>query len=246
MKPGNVVTVTVYKLDITDCDINMRRCNLNRGMPTDPRPPDVIALAAVGATILIHLAIKAISDQPSVAFIAGACVFWVVFVAIRALQDKTVFGDWGFRTENLWPTAAACAALFCIGTAAMGLYATRQGSLTFPLHTLALFLIYPIWGLIQQFLALGIVVGNLERIIALGRRPLLLIVGTAVLFGFIHVYDWRLAAATFVFQLAAVPIYVRFRNLWPIGIAQGWLGALFYLWVLHEDLWMETLGRHSK
>ncbi len=207
---------------------------------------DRIALTAVGATIAIHLAIKGVSDQPSGPFIAGACLFWVAFVAIRARQDRNAFREWGFRKENLWSTAAACAVLFCVGAAAMALYAAIRGGLTFPIHTLALFLIYPIWGLIQQFLVLGIVVRNLERVVALGRRPWLIVVGTALLFGLIHVYDWRLAAATCVFELAAIPIYMRYCNLWPIGIVQGWLGALFYVWVLHEDLWRETLGRSSQ
>ncbi len=72
--------------------------------------------------------------------------------------------------------------------------------------------------------------------------PLTIITGSAVLFGLIHIYDWRLAVATFLFELAAIPLYLRYRNLWPLGILQGWLGVLFYLWVLHEDLWMETLG----
>ena len=209
---------------------------------TDSRPVDWLALTAAGATIASHLAIKAVSDQPSVPFIAGACLFWSGFVALRARRDRNVFRDWGFRAENLWPTAAACAALFCVGATAMGLLAAHQGTVSFPFHALALFLIYPIWGVIQQFLALGIVVSNLERIAVLRRMPLTVIVGCSALFGLIHIYDWRLAAATFLFELAAIPIYLRYRNLWPLGILQGWLGALFYLWVLHEDLWSETLG----
>jgi hypothetical protein len=210
--------------------------------PINARPPDVVALTSAGVTIAIHLAIKAASDRPSVPFIAGACLFWAVFVAVRAWRDKNVFRDWGFRSGNFLPTAAACAALFCIGATAMGLLAARQGTLAFPFHALALFLNYPIWGVVQQFLALGIVVGNLERIPVLRRMPLTIIAGSAVLFSLIHIYDWRLAAATFLFELAAIPLYLRYRNLWPLGILQGWLGVLFYLWVLHEDLWTETFG----
>jgi hypothetical protein len=211
-------------------------------LPNDARPADKVALAAIGATVAIHLAIRVTSDRPSAAFIAGACLFWIGFVAVRVRQDPGVFRDWGFRTENLWRSSAACLALFCIGAAAMALFAASQGSFTFPIHTLALFLVYPIWGLIQQFLSLGIVVTNLIRIPALRRRPLAVVLGAAVLFGLIHTYDWRLAAATFLLELAVIPIYLRFHNLWPIGILQGWLGALFYLWILHEDLWAETLG----
>jgi uncharacterized protein len=205
--------------------------------------PDMLALGAIALTIALHLVIKLESDKPSVPFIAGASLFWAFYVIVRAGQDKNAFREWGFRSQNLMPTAAASAVLFCIGAVGMAMIAEAQGSISFPLHTLVLFLLYPIWGVIQQFLALGIVVSNLERIDASRRMRPVIMVGSAVLFGLIHVYNWRLAAATILFELTVIPIYLRFRNLWPLGILHGWLGALFYLWILHEDLWVETLGR---
>jgi uncharacterized protein len=207
------------------------------------RDPDVSALVATAATIAAHLAVKVVNDKPSVVFIVVACLFWTVFVIVRARQDRSIFAEWGFRADNLLPAIAAAAPLFCIGAVGLALIAAYQGDLHFPLHTLALFLVYPIWGVIQQCLALGIVVSNLERIRGLEKRQLAIIVLSAVLFGLIHIYDWRLAAGTFLFELAAIPLYMRFRNLWPLGVVQGWLGALFYLWVLHEDLWVETFRR---
>ena len=209
----------------------------------DRQQPDWGAITGVALTIATHIAIKLVSDKPSVPFIAGASAFWFGFVLVRARQNKQAFRNWGFRADNLWPASAAAGIVFVAGLLALGGYAKSEGSLDFPLHTLVLFLIYPIWGVIQQFLALGIFFNNLEQIDVLRRRRLLLVVGTAAIFGLIHFYDWRLAAATFAFELIAIPLYQRFRNLWPLGILQGWLGALFYLWVLHEDLWLETLRR---
>jgi hypothetical protein len=205
--------------------------------------PDVLALAATALTLALHLIIKLATDKPSLAFIAGASLFWAIFVVVRARQDKNVFRKWGFRSQNLLPAAAASAGLFCIGAVAMGMIAGYQGQLDLPPHAFFLFLLYPIWGVIQQFLALGIVVGNLERIDPSRRMRPLIVLGGAILFGLIHIYNWRLAAATFVFELAVIPLYLRFRNLWPLGILQGWLGALFYLWILHEDVWRDTVGR---
>jgi uncharacterized protein len=205
--------------------------------------PDVLALAAVVLTIAVHLGIKYASDKPSVPFIAGASLFWALFVIVRARQDKNAFQQWGFRRQNLMPAAAASAVLLCVGVIAMAMMAAYQRNLDFPPHTLVLFLVYPIWGVIQQFLALGIVVSNLERVDSSHRLRPLIVFGSAALFGLIHVYDWRLAAATFVFELTVIPLYLKYHNLWPLGILQGWLGALFYLWILREDLWVETLGR---
>jgi hypothetical protein len=206
----------------------------------EAKRPDWVALAAVLLTIAAHIVIKLVSDKPSGVFIGGASVFWIGFVAVRARQDGTIFRQWGFRSQNLLPTAAASVAIFCLSAAVMALFACEKGNLHFPLHTLILFAIYPIWGLVQQFLALGIVVGNLERISDIARARPAIALGTAALFASLHFYDWRLAAATFAFELNVIPLYMRYNNLWPIGLLQGWLGALFYLWVLNEDLWSAT------
>jgi len=39
-----------------------------------------------------------------------------------------------------------------------------------------------------------------------------------------------------------IPLYFRYRNLWPLGVLHGWLGAFFYLWVLGRDMWVENFG----
>jgi hypothetical protein len=40
----------------------------------------------------------------------------------------------------------------------------------------------------------------------------------------------------------APTIFLRWRNVWPLGICHGWLGVLFYFWVLGRDPWLEILG----
>jgi hypothetical protein len=58
----------------------------------------------------------------------------------------------------------------------------------------------------------------------------------------VHLPDFRLATATFVLGLALTPIYLKWRNLWPLGIYHGLLGVLFYFWVLERDPWIEVFG----
>src|SRR5262249_9091132 len=99
-----------------------------------------------------------------------------------------------------------------------------------------------VWGVIQQFLALGVVVGNLERIRGLGERKPALVILCAVLFGLVHLYDIRLAVGTFLLELLLIPLYLKDRNIWPLGVLHAWLGVPFYLWVLKEDLWTYTFG----
>ena len=213
---------------------------LKKGISPIYGKPDVLALVGTAVTIGVHLAIKATSDKPSFWFIAGACTFWIIFVLVRATQNPNAFREWGFRADNILAASVLPAILFCLAAVAMGGYALASGWFRFPPHMLACFALYPIWGVIQQFLALAIVVGNLERIAWLRRRMGIVVLVGSTIFALVHVYDWRLAVATFGLELVVIPLYLRHRNLWPLGVLQGWLGALFYLWILNIDIWAET------
>lgn len=204
------------------------------------RRPDRAALA--GAAVTGVLSFTPLADAPGSVFIAGACLFWLAFVIIRARKDGEVFRHWGFRGDNLRVAAVPAAFVFSAGTAGLGAFAWLQDTFRFPAHTLPLFLVYPAWSLIQQFLMLGVVVNNLERFAALRRRRMALILLVALIFGFLHAFNQRLVAATFLLELAIVPLYLRHRNLWPLGVLHGWLGGLFYLWVENRDLWAERFG----
>ena len=99
--------------------------------------------------------------------------------------------------------------------------------------------LYPLWGTVQQLLVQGLVTRRLVRWLgsAWTATPLV-----ALLFAAAHAPSVPLMAATFAMGLAFTPIYVRWRNLWPLGLWHGVLGALFYVWVLGRDVWAETLG----
>jgi len=221
---------------------------------TDTAPPDRLALA--GAAVTAVLSFTPIADAPGSVFIAGACLFWAAFVLVRARQDRDAFRGWGFRADNLWQASLLPALVFIAGAAGLAGFAWLRGTFRFPAHGLPLFLVYPAWGLVQQFLLLGVVVGNLERIDGLRQRKALIVLIVALLFGLLHAFNVRLvagtffleltnvrlAAATFFLELAIVPMYLQHRNLWPLGVLHGWLGGLFYLWVENRDLWIERFG----
>ena len=204
------------------------------------RPPDWFALAGIALTIAVHFLITATTNKPNPFFIAGACLFWTIFVIVRTRQNKYALRDWGFRADNLRQAAILPALLLAVIAGVMAGYAYFHCTLRFPLHSWLLFLFYPIWGVIQQFLALAILLTNLERFPFLSRHKFVLVLFNALLFGLIHIYDRPLAAGTFFLELLIIPLYLTHRNLWPLGFLHGWLGGLFYLWVLDQDLWRET------
>jgi hypothetical protein len=206
----------------------------------DDLPPDRLALAGAAATAAINVAVPA--GWPTAAFIAAACAFWAAYVLVRARRDPDALRGWGFRSDNLAGPAAASAVVSVLGAAVFAGYARLHGTLRVPAHAWVLLLAYPVYGVTQQFLALAVVVGNLERVRWLrGRRGPVVVLGAAV-FGLAHSFDPRLAAATFALELVMIPLYLWRRNLWAYGVLHGWLGALFWLWVLGRDPWAEALG----
>jgi hypothetical protein len=204
--------------------------------------PDWFALVAVTITVVIHEILTALNHRPNVVFIVSAALFWIGFAVVRARQDPAVLDAWGFRKRNLLPASVAAALLGFVSAAALAGYAWWHETLRFPAHTWVLLLLYPLWGLVQQFVTLGIIVGNLQRLPGWeGRRALVWLAGV-LLFGLIHAYDARLAVGTAVLEMAVIPLFWRFGNLWPLGVLHGWMGALFYLWGLNIDMWDLTFG----
>jgi hypothetical protein len=199
-------------------------------------------VALVGAAVTAVLSFTAIADAPGSVFIAGACLFWAGFVGVLAWQDRAAFRKWGFRAENLGPASALAAVVFVAGAAGLAALALWRDTFRFPAHALLLFPVYSIWGTIQQFLMLGVVTSNLERMEGLRQRKRLLVLMVAAIFGLLHAFNFRLVVATFLLELVIVPLYLAFRNLWPLGILHGWIGGLFYLWVENRDLWTERFG----
>ena len=124
----------------------------------------------------------------------------------------------------------------------MAVIAWSRGSLLFHWHMLVLLLLYPIWGVIQQFLVQALVAGNLSKASGFSSSPWFVTVVCAVLFAVVHLPDLTLAIGTFFLGLAFTPIYLKWRNLWPLGLYHGWLGVFVYFWVLHRDPWLEVFG----
>jgi len=199
---------------------------------------DWVALIAALATGAIFLV--ATINGPNVVFTIGASVFWVTFVALRIHRDRDALVNWGFRLDNLREAARVPAALFVVAAVAFAAYAGAKHQFRFPAHTLPLFVLYPLWGVIQQFLVLGILVNNVEKVGALRRRPIILVLIGTVAFGAIHLPDPVLTTGTTLLALVYVPLFLRHRNVLPLGVVHGWIATLFYLWVLGRDVWTEN------
>jgi hypothetical protein len=91
-------------------------------------------------------------------------------------------------------------------------------------------LLYPLWGLVQQWLVQALFVDGVRALTG-ARWPWLLVLG-AVGFGAIHLAHPPLVVATGLMGATYVALFQRWRNLWPLAVCHGSLGSLFYPWVL--------------
>jgi uncharacterized protein len=109
-------------------------------------------------------------------------------------------------------------------------------------HIVLLLAVYPLWGVVQHLLVQGMLARNAHAILT-RDWPLSGDVATVVttllsaaLFAVVHVMGSRLMVlGTGLLCLWWTPCYLRHRNLLPLGLFHGWIGAFFYFWVLVED-----------
>lgn len=197
-------------------------------------------VGAVLVTGVLHLVFKALGAQGL--FIVLATVCWLSYVMWRVRQDSSRWVKWGFQTTNLssaffWPTL-----LFVVATGAMAWYGVTNERELWQGHMLFLLALYPLWGILQQFLVQALGVANLLRLFPQGGWWVAMPAGV-ILFSLVHYPDWVLMAATGLLACVFIPLYIRDRNLWPLGLYHGWLGTFFYLWVLGHDPWVTVFGK---
>lgn len=197
-------------------------------------------LFAVLASALLHVVTTLVAEWRAVdQIVLGGG--WLTYVALRA-RVPGVLAAWGLRREGLRPAARAAVIALLVGAAVTAAIGLARGTFVVDGNLLPLFVLYPLWGLVQQLLTLGLVVGNLER---LGVARPWLVATAGIGFAAVHLPDWPLCGATLLLGIVCCLLFLRCRNLWPLGVLHGWLGACFYRWVLARDPWAELLAALS-
>jgi uncharacterized protein len=174
-------------------------------------------------------------------FILVSITAWTIYIWIRKKQAKGILKYWGFRKDNFKHVTMMILPFGLLSVIAFVVTGYIQGTIIFSWHIIPILIVYPLWGLIQQFLVIGLVTGNLQDFEGRRFNRSLIIVLTALLFGLIHYpYHW-LMVGTFVLALFYGFIYLKARNLYVLGIFHGWLGALFFYTVVNRDPFVETM-----
>jgi len=107
-----------------------------------------------------------------------------------------------------------------------------MGRLAIPITFWVALLLYPFYGLAQQFALQALIARNLRPVVRSQRLRILL---AAALFSAAHFPNNVLMLLTLIAGLGFTWIYETHQNLWAVGMVHGLVGALAYYLVLGLD-----------
>jgi hypothetical protein len=145
---------------------------------------------------------------------------WVVATTIRARQSAR---NLGLRPANLRQSVWVAAAALAFAAVAVWIAAERHTLHDFEFTMLAgwRFWGYAVWTFVQEFLLQDYFLFRLLRLLPNKRMA---IVTAALLFAGAHIPNPLLMVATLVWGILACVLFLRYRDLYSLGLAQGVLG----------------------
>jgi hypothetical protein len=148
-----------------------------------------------------------------------APVIWILGVSWFSFRGWRAMGWRGAKlVQSSWVVGVA------LGMSALAVLAAhRFGTLYAPDGPMAFFrtyIGYAVWSFVQQFLLVDFFLWRLMRLMP-GRYA---VATTAVIFAAAHLPNPVLTPMTLVWGAAACLIFLRYRNLWPLGLAHAIFG----------------------
>ena len=200
---------------------------MNRESTASPWEVAAVVLTGAGHLILTTWLGK------QMVFTISAILFWICFVGIRVHRDRSVLRRWGFRSEGFRQSVRMLLPFGVAAALAMVGYGLLAGTWIFTWRIFLLLVLYPPWGLVQQFLVVGLLAGNLRKD---GRLPdWVIILVISLLFAAIHLPSIPLVVAAGLMVAVTVPVYFGAGNLYALGLFHGWIATLAYFFVLGID-----------
>jgi uncharacterized protein len=172
-------------------------------------------------------------------YIGAAIIFWSFYIYKRYKRNNQVLQQWGFRKKYFTRTFLFITPFAILLTAAIILYGISTHAFFLNWHVIPVFIFYPAWGIIQQFLMLALIAGNLQSVSFIRLNNSQIIILASLVFALVHYPSLPLMIFTFFMELFFLIAYFRWRNLWPLGLYHGWVATLLLFYVLERDLWNE-------
>ncbi len=177
------------------------------------------ALLFVGSVLCFIWVVQPLRRPVLAALFLLYIVLLAVAINIRAGESPR---DVGFRVDDLGRAARAALAPTLALALLIGIGALVTGGHTRPRALAIGLVLYPLWGLLQQYALQGIVHRRLRRAgTGALASPL-----AAALFALVHAPNPGLMALTFVGGWVWCEVYRRAPNLFVLGVSHGLLATL--------------------
>lgn len=203
------------------------------------RKYEIIAVLATAAGKFIFMDFL----QWKLVFIIISTLGWAYYVYIRNKKEPGILAHWGFRLDNVNKVLRMVLPFGILAVITFFVTGYFLGTINLNWHIIPILIFYPIWGVIQQFLVIGLMAGNLQDVQNQKLSKPAIITLTALLFGLVHYPYYWLMIGTFVLALFYGFIYLRERNVYVMGLFHGWLGGLFFYTVVNRDPFAEVFGK---
>jgi len=200
-----------------------------------------VELWAVAVTVLLKFILMDWLGMRAF-YIAGTCIFWFAYVIFRYRQDHTILKFWGFKRENFAKSMYILLPLFAATGVITLIYGMYSGIYLLNIHIIPVFLLYPAWGIIQQFMLVCIIAQNIHNTVYFSLRKARVILFVSVLFSLVHYPYPVLMIFTLLMEIIFLVVFYRWRSLWAIGLMHGWIATLLLYYVLQRDLWLELFA----
>lgn len=156
--------------------------------------------------------------------------FWIVIVAClilsHCLRGERVRAL-GFHLNNFRECVehlAPALLLMVISLLAMGVLLQTVRPISVEYGVMCL-LAYCPWGIFQQYLLNGYIANRLLAVASTRYVPLI----SASLFAGAHLPNWFLMIVTFVTGYYSTILFIKYRNLWFLGLAHALIGTLLFV-----------------
>ena len=166
-------------------------------------------------------------------FLSPIALLFTLSVVLARRQSREDLGlGWRGLIPSLWILPAA------VALAGLSIFAAAKVGTLHPLYKpdVAHISGYVLWTIYQQFLLQDYF---MERILHLVSNQATAVMLAGTLFAAAHLPNLVLTAATLVWGIVSCALFLRYRNLWALGLAQGLLGLCFAICVpdaLHHHL----------
>lgn len=174
-------------------------------------------------------------------FLFATLIFWIGYIVYSVSQNRHLLKYWGLTFTNSKTTLKVLGAVGTVAFLLIIYYGLYNHTISFNQNIILILFLYPFWTLIQQFLIMSLFAGNLKDLTSVKLNDFTIIIITSVLFGVVHFPSVTLIVVTFFMALLYTYLFLKERNIIPLGLFHGVLGSMFFYAVLKKDLWFELV-----